>query len=103
MPRYTLPLILMLTLLPYIAEAAGSVSIPSYASGQNLTRQAESAGENIADFLLVLAGIIGVLGGTWGGILMAMGKGDEGKQKLVYAVVGVFVAASIGGILKLVL
>ncbi len=95
-------IITVIIALPVLALADGSVTIPSYAAGQNLESKANSVGQKISTFLLIVAGIVGVIGLTWAGILMAIGKGDEGKQKFTYALVGVLVVGSVGGFLKLV-
>lgn len=57
-------------------------------------------GQSIASIIsygIGLAGILGIIGVTWGGIIIISGAGDEEKMKqgrkiIMYSLMGVFVA-----------
>jgi hypothetical protein len=92
---------IILAVVPELAAAA-SIQVPNYGGTSNIETAAQGAGQSIANVIMAVTGIIGVLAVSYGGIKMLTGKPDEGKQIIGYSLIGVFVVEAAAGIVSLV-
>lgn len=90
---------LVLIVIPDITFA--EVRLPTWANSGNLESELSSKGQNVADVIALVVGILAVIGMLVGAGYFAMQRSDLGKQWLGGGAVGMVVAGSVYGIAAL--
>ncbi len=93
----------VILLVVIAAPVFGAIQLPNYAQGGNLSNDLEKTGGAITKVLTGIAVMAGIGGIVVAGIMFATGKGEEGKQKLTYAVIGLILVAVASGIAAMAL
>lgn len=90
---------LVLVVLPDVTLA--EVRLPNWANAGNLDAELSSKGQNVADTIALVVGILAVIGMLVGAGYFAMQRSDLGKQWLGGGAVGLVVAGSVYSIAAL--
>jgi len=90
---------LVLVVLPDVTLA--EVRLPNWANAGNLDAELSSKGQNVADSIALIVGILAVIGMLVGAGYFAMQRSDLGKQWLGGGAVGLVVAGSVYSIAAL--
>lgn len=99
LPKLAVCLILA---LPLVAAAA-SIEVPAYGTSTNLSGTARDAGNKVAQLVMAITGVLGVLAVMVGGAAFIAKRPDVGRQIIAFALVGLVVVESAAGIAMLVL
>lgn len=90
---------LVIALVPDISLA--EVRLPTWANSGNLESELSSKGQNVANIIALVVGILAVIGMLVGAANFAFQRAEQGKQWVGGGAVGLIVSGSVYGIANL--